>query len=100
MKKINMKANSNITLEEGFNQFIKMCKIKNLSPKTTETYEWHFLIFTRFIDKETPIEKISEITVDDYIMYLKSNIKVRDITINSYLRMIINTSGKSGIAEN
>ncbi len=34
MKKINMKSNQNLTLEEGFNQFIKMCKIKNLSPKT------------------------------------------------------------------
>ncbi|MDF2906039.1 MAG: xerD 9 [Herbinix sp.] len=88
MKKISMKTNQNLTLEEGFNQFIKMCKVKNLSPKTTETYEWHFLIFTRFIEKDTPIENINGDTIDDYIMHLKNRSKVRDITINSYIRSL------------
>ncbi len=88
MQKISMKSNRNLTLEERFNQFIKMCKIKNLSWKTTETYEWHYLIFIRFISKESPLQMISEHRIDDYIMHLKNNSSIRDITINSYLRSI------------
>jgi len=88
MKKISMKTNQNLTLDDAFNQFIKMCKIKNLSPKTTETYEIHYYIFTKFIDKQTLISDIKEDTIDDYIMYLKQDGKRRDITINSYLRSL------------
>lgn len=85
-----MKANSNLTLEEGFNQFIKMCKIKNLSPKTTETYEWHFLIFTRFIDKES-----------QYIKSYKGGAIILYFRVHHNLKIIlVNTSVKYGIAEN
>jgi hypothetical protein len=42
MKKITMRSNQvirqSINLEEAFGQFIKMCTLKNLSPKTIETY--------------------------------------------------------------
>lgn len=88
MKKISININGNLTLCEGFNQFIKMCKIKNLSPKTTETYEWHCAIFTKFIPCETPLENITKSTVEDYIFHLKDKGSIRDITINSYLRSL------------
>lgn len=43
---------------------------------------------TRFISKDIPIEKVDENTIDDYIMHLKNNSGIKDITINSYLRSI------------
>ncbi len=88
MKKISMRSNESMTLEEGFRLFIKMCNIKNLSPKTTETYEWHYAIFTKFIPSETYLEQIDKKTLDDYIIYLKSKGSCREITINSYLRSL------------
>lgn len=50
MKKISMRSSPDLTLDEAFEQFIKMCKLKNLSPKTTETYKTHYSIFKKFID--------------------------------------------------
>ncbi|MDF2941235.1 MAG: xerD 9 [Herbinix sp.] len=88
MKKISMKNSQNLTLEDGFSQFIKMCKLKNLSPNTTVTYEWHYTIFTRFISKDTLVSEVDEDTINDYIMHLKEKSRIRDITINSYLRSI------------
>lgn len=83
-----MKNNQELILDDAFNQFIKMCKIKNLSLKTTETYEIHYYIFTKFIDKQTLVYEINEGTINNYIMHLKEDGKRRDITINSYLRSI------------
>lgn len=39
MKITSIKINGILTLCEGINQFIIMCKIKNLSSKTIETYD-------------------------------------------------------------
>lgn len=84
----NQECNQNLTLEEAFQQFIKMCNLKNLSPKTTETYEWHYKIFTKFIESNTFIKDINRSLIDDFILYLKNCGTVRDITINTYLRSL------------
>lgn len=88
MKKISMKNNQNLTLDEGFNQFIRMCKIKNLSPRTTKTYEIHYAILTKFLDENILLSEINSTTIDDWIIYLKEDGKRKDITVNSYLRSI------------
>lgn len=88
MKKITMRNNEIMTLEEAFTQFIKTCKLKNLSPKTTETYEIHYSIFTKFIDGNTPVSKFNRNVIDDYIIYLKQETDIRDITVNTYLRSL------------
>jgi hypothetical protein len=62
MKKITMSKNLGsrqyITLEEAFQKFIKMCRHKNLSPNTISTYEWHYKIFIKCIDRNTPVTEI------------------------------------------
>jgi len=92
MKKITMRSNQvsrqSLTLEEAFGQFIKMCTLKNLSPKTTETYEWHYKILVKYLDCNTPISEIDRNVIDDYIIHLKQSGTTRDITINTYLRSI------------
>lgn len=86
MKKISMRSSPDLTLDEAFEQFIKMCKLKNLSPKTTETYETHYYIFKKLIDGQTLVSEINSSIIDDYIIHLKGNI--RDVTINTYLRSL------------
>jgi integrase/recombinase XerD len=88
MKKISMRSSNTQNLQEAFEQFIKMCKLKNLSPKTTETYEVHYGIFTKFIDSNTPVAGINRTVIDDYIMYLKQKGTIKDITVNTYLRSL------------
>ncbi|MDD3173711.1 MAG: site-specific integrase [Herbinix sp.] len=92
MKKITMRSNQvsrqSLTLEEAFGQFIKMCTLKNLSPKTIETYEWHYKILVKYLDGNTPISEIDRNVIDDYIIHLKQSGTIRDITINTYLRSI------------
>ena len=84
----NQVSRQSLILEEAFGQFIKMCKLKNLSPKTTETYEWHYKILVKYLDCNTPISEIDRIVIDDYIIHLKQSGTIRDITINTYLRSI------------
>lgn len=87
MKKITMRnsqlTRNSLTLEEAFQQFIKMCRLKNLSPKTTETYEWHYKIFIKFIDSNIPVVEINRNVIDDYIIHLKQGGTVRDISVNT-----------------
>lgn len=84
----NLGSRQNLTLEEAFQKFIKMCRLKNLSPNTTVTYEWHYKIFIKFIDNNTPVSEIDRNVIDNYIIHLKQSGTTRDITINTYLRSL------------
>lgn len=69
MNKVTMRYNQvsrqNITLEEAFGgQFIKMCTLKTLSPKTIETYEWHYKILVKYLDCNMPVSEIFTEFVD------------------------------------
>lgn len=88
-RRIQMKSDStDTTLSGAFEQFIKSCKIKNLSPKTIETYEVHFKIFSMYFPNSNSVSDFDRNTVDGYILYLKDKGTVKDITINTYLRSL------------
>lgn len=88
-EKIIMAKNTNLSIEESFNLFMRKVKVRNLSERTIITYQKHFKIFSDFIDVSTNlIQDIDENTVDEFILFLRSHNKVNDITINSYLRTI------------
>ncbi|MCD8398651.1 MAG: tyrosine-type recombinase/integrase [Lachnospiraceae bacterium] len=87
MKKISMAKKDNLTIEDAFAQFVKKCRIKNLSDKTILDYETKMIRFYNFIEKTEPVSSISEETIDDFILSLRDE-GVKDITINSYLRSI------------
>lgn len=88
MKKLSMKADSNLAVSKTFENFIKKCSIRNLSPETLKTYKIHYHVFECFIGGQTEIKNLTTDTIGEFILYLKENYECNDITINSYLRTI------------
>jgi integrase/recombinase XerD len=73
---------------ETFKEFIKNCRVKNLSTKTTDYYEECFEAFLKFYPETNNIKDITKCIVDDYILYLRSNTDLNDTSINTRLRGI------------
>lgn len=87
-KRIQMSSQSNLSIQEAHEQFLKKCAVKNLSQSTIKTYNDHFKIFAKFVDESQPIKNIKPDTVDDFILYLRDNYNCQDVTINSHLRSL------------
>ncbi|HCJ59009.1 MAG TPA: integrase [Clostridiaceae bacterium] len=89
MKKIKMKQEvKNKNPNEAFTEFKKHCTIKNLSEKTIKYYDECFLSFLKFYGETNPLADISKDTIDDYIIYLRTNTGFNDVSINTRLRGI------------
>ena len=76
MKKNEMKKNTDITVGEAFDLFLRKCKIKNLSDYTILAYQKKLAEFINMMGKDTPVSEIDSDAVDDYILELRE----RDIT--------------------
>lgn len=87
-KKIVITNSKNLTIGEAHDLFIRKCTVQNLSEKTLKVYKNHFGLFALTIDVNTPINSVTSVAIDDFILYLKENNKCNDTTINSYLRSI------------
>jgi integrase/recombinase XerD len=87
MAKLKMlKTVENVTISEGFKDFLTSCDIKNLSPATIQSYKNHFKKFEYYVDSSN-LYDISQSVVDNYILHLKST--TPNITsINTNLRHI------------
>ena len=83
-----MTKSTDLSVEEAFNLFIRKAKVRNLSDRTTTTYQYHYNMFSEFYDTNKPIKDVCVDTIDDYILYLRKHNNVNDVTINSYLRTI------------
>jgi len=83
-----MQNTNHLTLEKGFDSFVKKCKVKNLSTRTIEYYIAEYERFTKYLDKESNLSVINSDVIDDYIFWLRNNTKANDITIATYLRAI------------
>ena len=89
MKKKIILNNLNKTFEEGYEEFISYCKVKNLRPMTIKHYDdlvnycWY-----RFYDRTSPIKNIEEKTINDFIEFCKNVRHQKDVTINTNLRGI------------
>jgi integrase/recombinase XerD len=77
--KISMKSKEDKTLQQGFDEFIKLSKIKNLSNYTIIYYENCMNSFFKFTNEETFIRDINEDTISEFILYLKENTGYNDI---------------------
>jgi len=88
MKKISMQgANQEITFEEAFNQFIRVCKTKNLAEDTIKYYERCRNSFVEYFDQN---ELCSEIDHDTYLGFIEhlQGKDIKDVSINTNLRGI------------
>lgn len=89
--KISMNSNSNnprITFDEGYDQFIKYCKVRNLRPATLKHYDNTMLSVYKFINPKTLIKDITKSTVDGFILYCRNELTIKDVTINTYVRTL------------
>lgn len=84
--KIRMTQQQNLSIEKAMELYIRKAKVRNLSEDTLRTYQCHFNIFIRYINKETPISDVTSECLDGFIIYLRSTSKANEITINTYLR--------------
>ena len=85
MKKITMKISG--TIAESFKDFISSRKVKGLSEKTIETYEYHFHAVSKHIDNGMDIGKLQKRDLDSLIVSLRGS-GLSSNTINSYTRTL------------
>ena len=84
-KKLKMTVNEK-TFEEGFEEFIVSCRVKNLSEVTIKGYKNEvYYSFGKFFDTTQPISCISSSLVDKYILYLQER-GLKDVTVNTHIR--------------
>lgn len=91
MQKLKMKTTKALTFEEGCNKYLEYCRQRNLRQGTINHYKQSYTQFYKFFDPETPIEEIDRDAYKRYVLHLKSTLN-NDVSINSYLRDLINTN--------
>ena len=83
-----MAKRETITVQEGFNQFITKCKIKNLTDESIKSYNEKVKHFMTYYGEEEPLQFVTQETVDNFILWLQDNRTCGSISINSYLRSL------------
>ncbi len=86
-KKIDLAKNkANKTFDEGFDEFVTWCKVRNLRPTTIKYYEDIINIWYKFCDYKTPIKNITKETVNEFIRFLQTKTKENQVTVNTVVR--------------
>ncbi len=91
MKRIKMsQSNGSKTIKEGFNEFIKYCKVKNLSERTIKYYTDYMTLFQDFLDQRNLhlTKEISKELINEYTLSLKESGAYNDISINTAIRAV------------
>jgi integrase/recombinase XerD len=92
MKRLKIIRDNSLTLQEGFERFIKYCKIKSLSDYTITYYKKSYRYFLRYLREEySEPEKFSlafvdKNKVDDFILWLKNEHTMKNLSANSRIR--------------
>lgn len=76
----------NLTVQDAFELFIRKCKVKNLSAATIKAYEDKLKRFIDYVEPETEIKDITSDVVDCYILELREDNNVNDVSIATLLR--------------
>ena len=74
------------TIGEAFDEFLKYCKVKNLSQHTSDFYDNCFKEFTKHVSEMSLTRDITEEVLRDYVLYLKGNGNLNDTSVNTMLR--------------
>ena len=87
--RIKMQENEAVSYDMVYEEFIRKCRIKNLTEESIKSYDYKLRVFRRYLEnKSIEFTGICRETIDDYILWERENSNVKDITINSYLRSI------------
>lgn len=86
MKRMKMVISNSITFEQGCNEYVDNCKARNLRNGTIKHYIDTIGQLYKYIDKDMPIEDISQKTFDSFIMELRKNKNLNDMSLYTYSR--------------
>ncbi len=86
--KITMTKANNLTIQEAYDLFVRKAKVKNLSENTLKTYQFHFDAFGRYTDVNKRLDTVTTDIVDGFILYLREECDIKEITVCSYIRTI------------
>lgn len=84
--KIKLLQNSTISTDTAFEEFISICKGKNLSPATIRNYNHQWIQFVKWFESDA-VQHISQDTISAYVKYLQ-NKEMKVESINTALRNI------------
>ena len=102
MEKIRLNAAESLTIREGFDRFLRWCRIKNYAKRTTQFYEKTIHNFSLFHDLDNPVTTLNEEIMEEYALYLREK-NISSMTMHTYLRgmkRIINYFAEKGMIEN
>lgn len=86
MKKIRMCLENDITFEQGFEEYIIDCKARNLRNGTLRHYTDSAKQIMKYISGDMPIKDIDKAVIGDFIVSLRENPNVNDMSIYTYSR--------------
>lgn len=81
MQKITMIKRNEVTVQELLRLFLKKCEVKNLTDESISSYKRKCKRFIDYIGEEQKASEIKPEDIDNFILYLKDNPKVNDISI-------------------
>lgn len=71
------KTNNNKKFDQGYDEFILNCRVRNLSPETIKHYDSTMMTIYKFIPPKTPIKDITIDVVNKFILSCKSDLNVK-----------------------
>lgn len=78
-------AQNRISIEQGFERFLRWCRIKGFSEYTIEFYDEIRMNFARFKDLDDPIGDVDKILFEEYILFLQKT-DVTSVTLYIYAK--------------
>jgi len=78
-------ATAKVTINSGFEQFVRVKRNMNLSEVSIKCYQDDIKYFTAFFSGENYCYDVTLDVVENYVAYLKSR-DISSVTVNSYLR--------------
>ena len=86
MKKIKMNIENNLTFREGLEEYLLDCKARNLRDGTLRHYTDSAKQIMKYIGEDTLISSIDRAAVDDFIVQLRDNPMLNDMSLYTYAR--------------
>ncbi|MCL2513768.1 MAG: tyrosine-type recombinase/integrase [Oscillospiraceae bacterium] len=86
--KIMLSVGENLTITKGYEQLRMMKQAEGLKPDTIRYYDDCFKYFKEYAGEQTLCEDLNQDMIINYIFFLRSEKKVNDVSINTYIRGI------------
>ena len=84
-KNIKLNVGKDITIEQGFERFLRWCRLKGFSEYTIEFYDEIRMNFARFKNLDEPIEDLNKELFEEYILFLQKT-DVTSVTLFIYAK--------------